>query len=296
MAPELLLKLGHFVARSPEPTPLALCLREAARLHSSTLTAEVRLAAILADNAVELLLLGLSEDFIFHDRWSTKPEWDYDRRSQLYSSFEAKVVAAVEQGWLDPDQAEIARIGHYIRNNAYHTGELSGDQMAFVWCPLVLKLAIVLARAHEPSASTGVDIDPPPPLSVALNLCASTVLDRIAKVLIGLHEYGTACTGPMPSDDDLDDILAGAEAAWGVGFIETAPGRKKDDVRTMLRSHVFDGSPLPNRQLTVHKLRAWEAEARAHQLSPTLRSTALWWRTVDRRLAVYEKTIELANL
>lgn len=73
-----------------KPSPLELCLLEACRLSTSSLSAEIRLGVILADNAVELLLLGMAEEFIFHDRWSTKPSWDYDRRVQVHSTFEAK--------------------------------------------------------------------------------------------------------------------------------------------------------------------------------------------------------------
>ena len=251
---------------------------------------------ILADNAVELLLLGMAEDFIFHDRWSTEPDWDYDRRVQVHTTFEAKVVAALEQGWMDQSQSEVARTGHYIRNAAYHTGEAAGDQLAAAWCPLVLDLARQLAGRHGRAAPAGLQPAPALPMASVLDLCASTVLGRIDRVILGLHEYGTACTGPLPPDNELDDILAVAEAAWGVAFIEVTPGRKKDEVKAMLRSHVFDGSPLARRQLTMPQLRRWQTEARAQRATPALGSVAPWWRTVDRRLTVYEKTVELANL
>ncbi len=279
------------------PTPLELCLSEASRLSFSSTPAEVRLGVILADNAVELLLLGKAEDFIFHDRWSTEPDWDYDRRVQVHSTFEAKVVAAVEQGWIDRTQAEVARTGHYIRNGAYHTGEAGGgDRIAAAWCPHVLHLAFQLATRDGRPLQAVPHTGAAEPITAVLELCASTVADRVDQVVHGLHEYGTACTGPLPDDDELDEILAGAEAAWGVGFIETSPGRKKDEVKAMLRAHVFDGSSLPRRQLTVSQLRTWQAEAAAHRGSPVLSAVAPWWRTVDRRLSVYEKTIELANL
>lgn len=160
----------------------------------------------------------------------------------------------------------------------------------------MLQLALQLAENNGNTQLASLQPPAPTPITLVIDLCAENVVDRINQVIVDLHEYGTACTGPLPEDYELDDILAGAEAAWGVGFIETSPVRKKEGVKEMLRGHVFDGSPLPQRQLTLPQLRTWQVEATAHRASPTLSSVAPWWRVVDRRLSIYEKTVELANL
>lgn len=284
------------MAAISKTTALSLCLTEARRLCFSPDVAELRLAAILADNALELILFNLVEEFIFHDRWSGSPTWNYDRRIQIHATFEAKITAALEQGWLDLSQAEVARVGHYIRNGAYHTGELASDNVAAAWTPMVINMAIQVGAQHSLIDPTSVAPVPQNDLSAALELCISTILDRIDQVLDGLHEYGTASTGPRPSDDDLDEILATAEAAWGVGFLEITPGKKKEEMKEMLRTHVFDGSALPKRHLTLPRLRTWQGEAVALRSSTTLEQVGAWWRVVDRRLSVYERTVELANL
>lgn len=278
------------------PTALSLSLDQACHLCTSQVQAEVRLSVILADNAVELMLLSLVEDFILVDRWSVSPTWGYDQRVRLFNVFEEKVAAAVEQGWLDADEAEVARTVHYLRNAAYHRNTATEDRAMAAWCPVGAALALRLARTISPAEAATIAPPPAAPPADALRLCVAAVLERIDRVLAGLHECATTGTGVCPPDDELDEVLATAEAAWGVGFIEAVPGRKREVVAEMLRGHVFDGSALPHRQLTVLQLRAWQVEANDHLTSLTVRSTAPWWRTVDRQLTLYEQTVKLANL
>lgn len=100
----------------------------AAQLLSALDPIRARLALILTDNAVELLLHVEAEEAFSHSLRTNANESPPDCiREALGERFTPKVKYAQVAGLVDDNDAQFAREAHKFRWHAYHTGRFHDD-------------------------------------------------------------------------------------------------------------------------------------------------------------------------
>jgi hypothetical protein len=161
---------------------LELCFAEALRLNSSS--AGKRIALILIDNAVELMLGDLLEPCLFASRFSNQP-FPYDERVKIYAEFDAKVDGAVKLDLLSQERAAIASNGHHLRNRAYHAGR-SDAVIVDVILPIYFRDAVHLASTQFFQPLKRFDALSSPRLETkeVASVLIRTIAERLGRVLI----------------------------------------------------------------------------------------------------------------
>jgi hypothetical protein len=103
-------------------------LEKAEDLLQSATATNARLALMLLDNLAEVFMYDrLRMTFAFDDRHLKIRSRKYppDRRKRIMSEFQTKAAfVSQELKLIDGDDSELFRIGHQLRNEAYHRGEL----------------------------------------------------------------------------------------------------------------------------------------------------------------------------